>query len=96
MSPHEPSSWPCQECRARLYREEDHCWCNAAGCQVEQICAECLFDCEDCGDGFCRAHVVEIPLGERTAVYRCVACQVRSIALAETRAALPYLDLIAA
>ena len=78
MSPREPKSWPCRHCHTTLHTEEDTFDCQAEECLLgEQICADCIFDCADCGGDFCRAHVVERLLDERSAEYRCLSCQAK-------------------
>lgn len=75
--PRDDSHWECEAkaCGERIYEESDIAGaCNAPGCYRTVLCAGCAFDCADCGETFCREHILAHEHAGGTATYLCEAC----------------------
>lgn len=71
----ESTDYLCRDCQTHFDEEGEVIEGGCHACSKDCLCLGCAYDCEDCGNFFCRQHVIETPTElKRFSTYRCVRC----------------------
>jgi hypothetical protein len=73
-APREAAHWRCQAHGCEIYEEQEIYCCTAKGCGEALLCVGCIWQCADCGEDFCEAHIVDATKTAPFTTYVCHAC----------------------